>query len=227
MADLGVQRCDVQRRERLHVAGRRRFDSLFRSQPDVERLCGRHRFRWFVRRVEDVTISSLVGDCTATWVAGGQGPRPCRSERRGPAFSTCPYTANAFTGDVEVAQGVLKLGGKGQLKRLPVVRLEICRQGKRSPFTTKANFTFLTATASANFAPNFNYTMAVSNGTVRFANSSVNAFPRSNSTIPYSCTQSAQKWGVGRHPLWMGTMGFSVSRHLRRTQRSNGQCQPE
>jgi len=127
---------------------------------------------------EDVTIASLVGDCTATWVAGGQGPRPCRFRKTGPGVLYLSNTANAFTGDVEVAQGVLKLAKTGAVETPVCGSLGNLQTGKSVTVCDQGELYVPYGDCLSQFCSDLNYTLAVSNGTVRFAGSTVNAFPR-------------------------------------------------
>lgn len=127
---------------------------------------------------EDVTISSLVGDCTATWVAGGQGPRPCRFRKTGPGVLYLSNTSNTFTGDVDVAQGVLKLAKTGAVEIPTGGSLGNLQTGKRITVCDQGELYVPYGDCLSQFCSDLNYTLNVSNGTVRFAGSTVNAFPR-------------------------------------------------
>lgn len=127
---------------------------------------------------EDVTIASLVGDCTATWVGGGQGPRPCRFRKTGPGVLYLSNTSNAFTGDVEVTQGVLKLARIGPVETPPMGPLGNLQTGKRVTVCDQGELYVPYGDCLSQFCSDLNYTLTVSNGTLRFANSTVNAFPR-------------------------------------------------
>jgi autotransporter-associated beta strand protein len=129
---------------------------------------------------EDVTIASLVGDCsqTADWLIGGHGPRPCRFRKTGPGVLILSNTTNTFTGDVEVTQGVLKLAKTGAVETPASGSLGNLQTGKRVTVYGQGELYVPYGDCLSQFCSDLNYTLTVSNGIVRFADSTVNAFPR-------------------------------------------------
>ena len=125
----------------------------------------------------DVTISAPILDCLHTW--SGNGPRATTFRKTGPGVLNLNSTVNAFTGDVEIDEGVVTLAQKkagngsapidGPLGNLMTNRtITVCGTGE---LYYGYNDQLCQACADMDAA------FVVSNGTVRFKSGTINAWP--------------------------------------------------
>ena len=125
----------------------------------------------------DVTFSIPIKDCAHTWST--YGPRITTFRKTGPGVMRIDNTANDFTGDVEINDGVVTLAQKkagdgsnptsGPLGNLMVDRtITVCGDGELY-YGCNDQLGQACVDLEASFV--------VSNGTVRFANNTINALP--------------------------------------------------
>ena len=125
----------------------------------------------------DVTFSIPIKDCAHTWFT--YGPRITTFRKTGPGVMRIDNTANDFTGDVEINDGVVTLAQKkagdgsnptsGPLGNLMVDRtITVCGDGE-----LYYGYNDQLGQACVDLEVSF----VVSNGTVRFANNTINALP--------------------------------------------------
>lgn len=125
----------------------------------------------------DVTFSIPIKDCAHTWST--YGPRITTFRKTGPGVLRLDNTANDFTGDVEINDGVVTLAQKkagngsnptsGPLGNLMVDRtITVCGNGE-----LYYGYNDQLGQACVDLEASF----VVSNGTVRFANNTINALP--------------------------------------------------
>ena len=127
----------------------------------------------------DVIISSNIHDCQKTWTKDGitYGPRKSTFRKTGPGVLRLDSTENNFSGDVEIAEGVLTLKSKGPsinpvkgpLGNIMAERtITVCGTGE---------LYFGDSDQLSQACSDFVASMVVSNGTVRFKSGTINAWP--------------------------------------------------
>lgn len=170
--------------------------------------CGHNRMTYF--NVEDipgtnidVTIGMEIDDCIA-WVNGGVPAQPSQLGKKGAGTLRLANHANTFTGDVDVAEGVLQIpyGGNGENKTNSclgnpqiLTRTVTVRSG--------GELSFLASDTLGQLASSVKMTTVVSNATLRLANGTCNGFgPLAlyNANVIYN-------GGAGGSRTW-GVMGF-------------------
>ncbi len=141
----------------------------------------------------DVTFSAPIHDCLAVW--GGNGPRASTFRKTGTGVMKLANLNSSFTGDMEIAEGVVTLSKKGTnsgygptsgpLGNLMVERtIMVCGTGEIYYSDSDQ-----LGQACADYAASF----VVSNGTVRFKSGTVNAWP----TVKFYDANLIYENGVG------------------------------
>ena len=174
----------------------------------------------------DVTISQQIRDGLNTWTGGGvtYGPRATTFRKVGPGVLRLANTGNDFTGDLEIAEGIVTLGKKGTnngygatssaLGNLMTNRtVTVCGEGELY-YSDSDQLGQACADIEASFV--------VSNGTVRFKSGTVNGWPAVkfyDANLVYgngvgsSGTGESDAWGLWafRYPVaFDGTKALSL-----------------
>lgn len=170
----------------------------------------------------DVTISSPIHDCLSVW--SGNGPRSSTFRKTGPGVLKLANTSNAFTGNVEIDDGVVTLGRKGTnngygptsgaLGNLMTNKvITVCGSGE---------LYYGVSDQLGQACADMEASMVVSNGTIRFKSGIVNGLPAVkfyDANVVYgngvgnSGTGDAAAWGLWafRYPVTFdGTRPFSL-----------------
>ena len=127
----------------------------------------------------DVTISTAVKDCTHIYGVNGYGPQATTFRKTGTGVLKLDNVGNSFTGDVEIAEGVVTLKKygtnygfdptNGPLGNLMANRtVTVCGSGE---------LYYAENDQLGQACANYGFSMVVSNGTVRFKSGTINALP--------------------------------------------------
>ena len=185
--------------------------------------CGHNRMTYF--NVEDipgtnidVTIGMEIDDCIA-WANGGIPAQHSQLGKKGAGTLRLTNHANTFTGDVDVAEGVLQIpyGGNGENKTNSclgnpqvVSRTVRVRSG--------GELSFLASDTLGQLASSVKLATVVSNATLRLANNTCNGFgPLTlyNANVVYNGgAASTRTWGVigfGGKTVFDGTSACTLA----------------
>jgi len=148
----------------------------------------------------DVTIGMPIQDCPA-WVAGGVPARPSRVGKKGAGTLRLSSSASTFTGNVDVAEGVLQLP-------IAVSGINVTSScvgnpqvsGRQLLARSDAELDFMNKDVLGQFTSSIKMATVISNATLRLADNTVNVFgPLSfyNAKIIYqSGLSDSRTWGV-------------------------------
>ncbi|HNX33460.1 MAG TPA: autotransporter-associated beta strand repeat-containing protein [Kiritimatiellia bacterium] len=167
----------------------------------------------------DVTVSMPIDDGPAPWGDVKQFPVPSNFGKRGPGTLSLANHASTFSGDIDVAEGVLLVpyGGNGENKVNSCVgnpqvttRTLLVRSG--------GELSFMQSDTLGQLASSVKMATVVSNATLRLANGTCNGFgPLTfhNAKVIYNGgTASSKVWGVmglGGRTVFEGTNAYTFA----------------
>ena len=139
----------------------------------------------------DVTISSPIKDSANVWQ--GYGPRKSTFRKTGPGVLKLASTGNEFTGDVEISDGVVTLARKGAVINPTTTSLGNIMTNRMITVCGTGELYVDQSDQLSQACSDYVATMLVSNGTVRFASGSINAWP----TVKFYDPNLVYSSGVG------------------------------
>lgn len=161
------------------------------------------------RTTPDVTIQALLVDSPNDWTKDGvtYPARPCQFRKTGAGVLRIDVNNLTFTGDVEIAEGVLafrKRGASGAESGQSSALGDLA-SGKTVTVCDSGELYFESSDMFGQACSDFDSTLVVSNGTLRFAPGTVNGLPALrlyNPNFVYgvgvgnSSTEDAKSWGL-------------------------------
>lgn len=167
----------------------------------------------------DVTISMQIDDGPAPWGDVKQFPVPSNLGKKGPGTLSLASHASTFSGDIDVAEGVLLVptGGNGENKVNSCVgnpqvtnRTMLVRSGGELKFNASDTL--------GQLASSVKMATVISNATLRLANTTCNGFgplTLHNAKVIYNGgTASSKVWGVmglGGRTVFEGTNAYTLA----------------
>ena len=139
----------------------------------------------------DVTISSPIKDSANVWQ--GYGPRKSTFRKTGPGVLRLASTGNEFTGDVEISDGIVTLARKGAVINPTTTSLGNIMTNRMITVCGTGELYVDQSDQLSQACSDYVATMLVSNGTVRFASGSINAWP----TVKFYDPNLVYSSGVG------------------------------
>lgn len=185
--------------------------------------CGYNRMTYFeVADIPgtniDVTIGMQINDCQA-WVNGGLPARPSRFGKRGPGTLRLDNQGSNFTGDVEVAEGVLQVPFGSAVENRTYSCIGNPQTATREiRVQSGGELYFMRSDTLGQLASSVKMGTVISNGTLRLANYTCNGFgplTLCNAKVIYnSGTSSSRIWGVmglGGKTVFAGTNAYTFA----------------
>lgn len=155
----------------------------------------------------DVTISQQIRDGLNTWTGGGvtYGPRATTFRKVGPGVLRLANTGNDFTGDLEIAEGIVTLVKKGTSQNPTSGPLGNLTTNRTVTVCGSGELYYSDSDQLGQACADMEASFVVSNGTVRFKSGIVNGWPTVkfyNANLIYgngvgnSSTGDSDAWGL-------------------------------